>query len=244
MKIEFGSLFTGVAGLDLGLERAGWACKYQVEIDDYCNQVLKKRYPATPRFRDVRDVGAANLPWTYAVVGGFPCTQTSTAAAVHGKREGLKGKDSGLWDQQLRIIEEVQPAIALVENVAGVLSWDAEIKRGLEGAGYHASRFTLSAWDVGAPHIRKRVFYLADRDGARLEVAWRSLTSETERLAWRTANRDAWLSSLARVHRVDDGVPGGVDRRDRIAAMGRAVPPPMAEFIGRVIARYHAETPT
>lgn len=244
MKLTFVSLFSGIGGLDLGLEQAGMSCVAQVEKNAFCSRVLARRFPDVVRFGDVRDCGSHNLPQNpYAVVGGFPCSQTSTAAAVHGKRNGLAGDESGLWYEQLRIIRELSPHIALVENVAGVVTWDSEITRGLEVAGYHACRLTISAWDVGAPHIRRRVFYLADRDRERLEITRQSIASPAQRAAWRTTYRNAWVSALAGVHRVDDGVPGGVDRRERIAAVGRAVPPPMARFIGEAIVA-HAQRET
>jgi len=70
--VIFGSLFAGIGGMDLGLERAGMECRWQVEIDDYCNKVLAKHWPNVPRFRDVCEVGVSNLEPVDLIAGGFP----------------------------------------------------------------------------------------------------------------------------------------------------------------------------
>jgi hypothetical protein len=93
MTLTFGSLFAGIGGFDLGFERAGMVCKWQVEIDDYCNKVLAKHWPDVERFRDVRECGKSNLKPVDVICGGFPCQDVS----IIGKREGLKGQKSTLW---------------------------------------------------------------------------------------------------------------------------------------------------
>ena len=92
--MTFGSLFSGIGGIDLGLERAGMECKWQVEIDPYCQKVLAKHWPDVRRYDDVRSVGADTLEAVDLIAGGFPCQDVSVA----GKRAGLKeGTKSGLW---------------------------------------------------------------------------------------------------------------------------------------------------
>ena len=93
MSLTFISLFAGIGGIDLGLERAGMQCVAQVEIDDYANRVLAKQWPGVRRFRDVRGVGAHNLPRADVIAGGFPCQDISSA----GRGAGLSGERSGLW---------------------------------------------------------------------------------------------------------------------------------------------------
>lgn len=160
--LTFGSLFTGIGGIDLGLERAGMTCKWQVEISEYARQVLAKHWPDVKRYKDVRDVGAGNLEPVDLICGGFPCQDVSVA----GKRAGLEGKRSTLWGEFARIICEIRPRWVLAENVPGLLSSDngrffGNILRDLAASGYDAEWNVLSAAAVGAPHRRDRVFIVA-----------------------------------------------------------------------------------
>ena len=93
MKRTFGSLFAGIGGFDLGFERAGMVCRWQVEIDEFCQKVLAKHWPDVTRYGDVRECGKHNLEAVDLICGGFPCQDVSVA----GKRAGLEGKRSGLW---------------------------------------------------------------------------------------------------------------------------------------------------
>ena len=160
--MTFGSLFAGIGGIDLGLERAGMVCKWQVEIDDFCQKVLAKHWPSVPRFADVRDCGMHNLEPVDLVAGGFPCQDVSTA----GKRKGLRGEQSGLWSEFARIICELKPRWVLVENVPGLLSSNAGRDFGtvlgdLAAGGYDAEWDCIPAAAFGAPHLRYRVFVVA-----------------------------------------------------------------------------------
>ena len=116
--MKFISLFAGIGGLDLGLERAGMECVAQVEIDDFCQKVLTKHWANVPKFKDVRDVGKNNLPTADLICGGFPCQDVSLV----GARKGLEGKRSTLWSEFHRIICEVQPRWVVIENVLRLLS--------------------------------------------------------------------------------------------------------------------------
>ena len=94
MSFTIGSLFSGIGGLELGLELAGVGhTVWQVECDPFCRQVLAKHWPKTERFDDVRNVGKHNLKYVDVICGGFPCQDISYA----GKGAGLAGKRSGLW---------------------------------------------------------------------------------------------------------------------------------------------------
>jgi len=90
--VRFGSLFAGIGGFDLGLERAGMECAWQVEIDPWARRVLARHWPSVPRYEDVREVGAHNLEPVDVICGGFPCQDISHA----GKRAGIEGERSGL----------------------------------------------------------------------------------------------------------------------------------------------------
>jgi len=159
--LTIGSLFSGIGGLELGLERAGLGpVKWQVEIDDYAIKVLKKHWPDVKRYRDVKEVGKHNLEPVDLICGGFPCQDVSVA----GKRAGIKeGTRSGLWFEMHRIIGELRPRYALIENVPGLVSTGGleSVLCDLAEIGYDAEWMYLSATEVGAPHLRKRIFILA-----------------------------------------------------------------------------------
>jgi DNA (cytosine-5)-methyltransferase 1 len=153
-----GSLFSGIGGIDLGFEWAGIDTLWQVEIDPYCRNLLEMRFPNAARYEDVNKVGSHNLQPVDIISGGFPCQDISYA----GKGAGIDGSRSGLWSQLHRVIGELRPRFALIENVPALL------KRGLDRVlsdladiGYDAEWQVISAKDVGAPHLRKRVWIVA-----------------------------------------------------------------------------------
>lgn len=158
MSITFGSLFTGIGGLDLGLERSGMTCRWQVEIDGYCNRILAARWPFVRRLSDVRHVCISTVAAVDLICGGFPCQPVSNAGAKRGPAD-----IRWLWPEFARVVDEVRPRFVLVENVPGLLtsSGGAEIITDLATLGYDAEWGCVSAADVGAPHIRKRVFIFA-----------------------------------------------------------------------------------
>ena len=108
--IRIGSLFAGIGGFELGLERAisGSETIWQVEREPFCQKVLKKHWPNATIYDDVRTVGSHNLESVDILCGGFPCQDISTA----GKGKGLEGEKSGLWFEMLRIISELRPRVA------------------------------------------------------------------------------------------------------------------------------------
>jgi DNA (cytosine-5)-methyltransferase 1 len=169
--VNVGSLFAGIGGFELGLERAGLEIAWQVEVDPYCRAVLEERFPAARRFEDVREVGAATLEPVDLVCGGFPCQDLSFA----GKGAGIDGARSGLWSEFARIVRELRPCYVLVENVPGLLTgkgkrWDrapvGRVLGDLAEIGYDAEWACLSAAEFGAPHLRKRVWIVAYPVGA------------------------------------------------------------------------------
>jgi DNA (cytosine-5)-methyltransferase 1 len=144
--------------MDLGLERAGIVCKWQVEIDEYATRVLQKHWPSVPRHRDVREVGSHNLEPVDVVAGGFPCQDISTA----GKGVGIEGAKSGLWAEYARIVSELRPRYVLVENVSALLNRGVgRVLGDLASLGYDAEWDCIPAASVGAPHLRDRIFIVA-----------------------------------------------------------------------------------
>jgi len=157
--LRYGSLFSGIGGFDLGADRAGWECAWQVEIDPKCVDVLEQHWPGVERFGDVREVGAHNLAPVDLICGGFPCQDLSVA----GRREGLAGVRSGLWWEFHRIVAELRPAWVVVENVPGLLSSNrgrdmGTILGALADLGYGWSYRVLDAEWFGLAQRRKRVF--------------------------------------------------------------------------------------
>ncbi len=168
-KLTHGSLFSGVGGIDLGFGWAGIETVWQVEYDPFARKVLEKRYPNVPKFTDVRECGEHNLKPVDIISGGFPCQDES----ISGKKRGLgtpenPTKRSGLWYQYLRIIRELRPPWALIENVSRLLhSGDIDIVlSGMEEIGYTCWSLLLAAEILGAPHKRERVWILCHRNDA------------------------------------------------------------------------------
>lgn len=234
--MRVGSLFAGIGGMDLGLERAGMEVVWQVEIDPFCQRVLAKHWPDAKRFNDVREVGAHNLEPVDLICGGFPCQDISHA----GKGRGIEnGTRSGLWFEMHRIIRELRPRVVLVENVAALLVRGAGTVLGdLAESGHSAEWGCLPASSVGAPHRRDRVFIIAYPDNTRRNPVLQSqarVRAGNSPLLWesfRTTQRNIWLTDNCGLSGDVDGVP---DRMDRLKSLGNAVVPQVAEWIGRRI---------
>jgi len=248
--LSVGSLFSGIGGLELGLERTGhFKAKWQVEIDPFAVEVLKKHWPDVKRFGDVRDFHPVGDDMKVDLIcGGFPCVDVSNAkTAQEGGPQGLKGAQSGLWFQFLRVVREARPRWVLIENVGalsvrglGTVLW------GLSSSGYDAEWATISAASLGAPHLRKRLFIVArvqDPDRKGLEGPIGKILAQPR--TWRqdaNAARSAWWDAEPSVDRVADGVPVGLDGKQRrypkhtkgrLKALGNAVVPAVARFIGQ-----------
>lgn len=164
--LTIGSLFSGIGGFELGLERAGLGpVVWQVEIDPFCRSILARYWPDAERYNDVKEVGSHNLEPVDLICGGFPCQDVSSA----GRGAGLAGDRSGLWFEFARIVGELRPRWVVVENVvSGAKRWVDQVVAGLEQLGYQALPIPLSASDVGAPHLRRRIFVIAYAECKRL----------------------------------------------------------------------------
>lgn len=160
------SLFSGIGGLDLGLERAGIRTVGQVESDPWCRRVLAKHWPDVPRHDDVRTAAdwwlKEERPHVDLIFGGFPCQDISNA----GRRAGIDGERSGLWSEFHGLIRLLRPRWVLLENVAAILGRGAgRVFGDLAAIGYDAEWDCVPAASVGAPHLRDRWFAIAYPDG-------------------------------------------------------------------------------
>lgn len=237
-QITFGSLFAGIGGLDLGLERAGMRCEWQVEIDDYATKVLEKHWPDVLRVRDVRNAGRHNLPEVDLICGGFPCQPVSVA----GRRKG-RDDERWLWPEFARVVGELRPRWVLAENVPGLLSADSGrlfggVLRDLAALGYDAEWDCIPAAALGAPHRRDRVFVFAYDRGERIHGLFEGEICRKPAFSWSKDVRGIEdLRERPDIHTpllcgAGDGVP---NRVDRLRALGNAVVPQVAEWIGRRI---------
>ena len=193
MSATVGSLFSGIGGVDLAFERAGFQIAFQVENNTFCQRVLAKHWPDVKRFEDVRNVGKHNLPIVDVLVGGFPCQSISNA----GRSEGItKDSRSGLWFEFARIIGELRPRYVFLENVAAITSKGGALVLGqLADMGYGAEWAVVSAADVGAPHLRKRWFCVAYAQSTQ----WRAVdpgTSDMERYGGVPTEREKVASGV------------------------------------------------
>ncbi len=232
MPLYFGSLFAGIGGIDLGLERAGMKCLWQVEINDYCTKVLEKHWPKVKRFRDIKECGKHNLKSVDLICGGFPCQPHSVA----GKRLGA-ADTRNLWPDFLRIISELRPRWVIGENVKGIITTYLDtVLSDLEGEDYTCWTFNIPACTFGAPHRRERIFIMAHSKQQGLErgIGWAEpILFETNYIStpplWAH-----WPIDIPKpfISRGDDGFSSRVDR---LKCLGNAVVPQVAEWIGRQV---------
>ena len=289
-RLTVGSLFSGIGGLDLGLERAGMQVVWQCENDQYCCKILEKHWPAVRRWRDVRTFLAADATsessdsgsdiaergqnqraasWLDCdlIAGGFPCQPVSIAGRRQAERD-----PRWLWPHFARVLRLLRPRYALLENVPGLLLPGAGglgIFTDLAALGYDAEWATLPASAFGAPHIRERVFAVAYANGERGQRR-RSRPSKANsgrpqakahRRGSTSSDRDRDRDSAqARIFRAGGEIAalprpcwgtdkpgvartshGTAHRMERIAGLGNAVVPAVAEFVGLCILQYDKE---
>ena len=192
--MKFLSLFSGIGGFDLGLERAGMECAGQVEFNKFCIKVLEKHWPHVKRIGDIHDVKGNEFGPIDLICGGVPCQPASVA----GKRKGT-ADDRWLWPEAFRIVEAIKPVWLLFENVSGILTLEdglvfENLLSELESKDYEVQPFIIPACAVGAWHRRDRIWIVAH------SKTERGKQSGDSRL-WRSRLTDginAWHSDVRR----------------------------------------------
>lgn len=228
-------LFSGIGGFSLGLERAGMRTVAFCEIEPYCRAVLRKHWPDTPIYEDVRTLTATRLDADGVgpidlICGGFPCQPFSSAS--RGRQKG-KMDNRFLWPEMFRLIREIRPTWVIGENVTHIDRLALErVVSDLEAIGYEvAPTLEIPACAVGQDHWRARYWFLgyADRH-CKPELSFNAEASRVQ--GYRSS---AWNS------REKNGIPGGMDTNRR-KALGNAVVPQIPEIIGKAIMKSEART--
>jgi len=235
-------LFSGIGGFALAARWVGWETVGFCEIDPYCQKVLAKNFPGVPIYDDVRELTGGQVGPIDILTGGFPCQDISVANV---NAEGIAGKRSGLWSEQHRLIDELRPSIAIMENVTALLGRGLGIVLGnLAEIGYDAEWHCIPASAIGAPHQRDRTWIIAYPDSEGMERPW-TTPNIVQAGPWgwcgkrdfqtlcgapfeQRANR--WPQPVLR--RMDDGLSARVDR---LKGVGNAIVPQVAEAIFRAI---------
>ena len=158
-------IFSGIGGFSLGLEKAGMQTIAFCENNTFCQEILKTHWQDIPVLSDIRDLGKkdlAHLSKIDVIAGGFPCQDISVA----GKQAGIKGERSGLWQEFKRLIKEIEPKYAIIENVANLRSRGlSRVLKDLWEIGYNAEWHCIPASSFGAPHRRDRIWIIAYPNG-------------------------------------------------------------------------------
>ena len=241
MTLTVGSLFTGIGGIDLGLERAGMTIKWQSEIDPYCTQILAKHWPTIPNLGDIKTIDWYNVEPVDVIAGGYPCQPFSYA----GNRKGTDD-DRHLWPYFYDAIRILRPSYALLENVAGhvTLGFD-RVLADLAAIGFDAEWSTVSACSVGAPHSRPRLFCLAyptpNNEPHEMPDTARRRHAPQPGRSRSAQNRPNWWLPESTLVPMVNGIPRHVVAGP-LAALGNAVVPQVAEHVANIILEMDAAT--
>lgn len=216
-------LFSCIGGHAIGYQRAGYKPLFFCENNPYRRDILARRFLGIPIYEDVKDVKGTKA---FAAVGGPPCQRTSSGAAIHGYRTG-----ETLWPEYFRIIQDSQLEWVLVEQPEDNAKWKAQVQSDLEGAGWAVEWLSISAQELGFPHIRRRSFAIANTSMPRLQAARSAIAQAVASYPRTAAARESWLSTIPGTIRMASGVPRGLAYRQMIEALGDSNPPEMMELI-------------
>lgn len=263
-------LFSGIGGFSLGLERAGMETVAFCEIDEDCQKVLRKHWPKVPILKKINDhncFGDARQ-WLYGqdindshtkliadevdlICGGYPCTGHSVA----GKKKGFDNEGSGLWTEYHRLIKELKPKYCIIENSPNLRSTGmGQLLKDCHEIGYNAEWSIISAYSIGAPHQRERLYIVLWRDDIPYCDPFRWWATDLEKKkasSWWWAERLFKRSPLfkqaakieSRVLQFDDGVSKELLKSEetKIKQLGNSLLPQIPEMIGRALMEHERE---
>ena len=156
-------LFSGIGGFSLGLQNTGgFETVAFCEIEPYCHRVLNKHWKDVPIYNDIKELTYDTLQADGiepdVITGGFPCQDISVA----GKQKGIIGERSSLWSEYARLIEDVRPKWAIIENVPTLRSKGLTlVLQNLSEIGYHAEWHCIPCSSIGGLHRRDRIWIIA-----------------------------------------------------------------------------------
>ena len=239
-------LFSGIGGFSLAADWMRWETVAFCERDEFCQKVLKKHWPATPIFDDIKTLNGDEFNGAIDIIcGGFPCQPWSNA----GERRG-KADDRHLWPEMLRVVQQVRPRWVVGENVAGIVNMGLDqVLFDLGAEGYSVQSFNIPALAVGARHLRERIWIIAHADSDRPQ-SFREreihALSQTQKCAFEGIFRPGIWTRLhsSGIRRSIDGIPVWLDtgasflnRSHRVKALGNSVIPQIVYLIFLEIAR-------
>ena len=220
MTLTVGSLFSGIGGIDLGLERAGMNVIWQSEIDPFACKVLKKHWPEVPNHGDIKEIKWHEIERPDVICGGYPCQPFSTA----GKRRGNQDPRH-LWPWVRYAISQLRPRYAIMENVRGHLSMGGtDVLGDLAGIGYDAEWRVISAASVGANHKRDRIIIVAYPNGSNSTHGRQRKAIPSENSSWgndraRSAS-DTWQVGMGSTRQSETNVADTDNARSRTPISG------------------------
>lgn len=230
--LTVGSLFAGIGGFDLGLERTGhFRTVWQCEIDPFCQAVLAKHWPEVPKYDDIRRLSATTpgLVRPDVLCGGFPCQPFSSAS--RGRKHGT-ADPRHLWPEMSRLVGELRPTWVLAENVPQLAGPALDlVVSDLATRGFDVAVLELPACAFGYDHRRTRLWICGHANGDRESVC--ALHAEVAQLP----RRGGHAGRVGSAH----GVSRGLDRR-RLAALGNAIVTDIATFLGELIVASELES--
>ena len=231
-------LFSGIGGFALAAQRT-WKDNLNIvgfcEIEPYAQKVLNKNFPGVPVYKDIKELDGNKFKNIDLITGGFPCQDISIA----GYGVGIEGKRSGLWSEMFRVISEIRPRFALIENVPAItFRGGTRVISDLAEIGYTTEWQTISAAYVGALHRRNRMWFISYPSDSRSEhskhgkgqedTKQSEVVYQCKRSIFGDKGEFREKIRTTEFIRKCNGIP---HRMDRIKGLGNAIVPQVAEII-------------